>query len=135
MAEFESKWQSNVLRAFGVPQTHPDGSLIAAKIRDIYFSNSSLKGRPRAKRYTDMFSDAFFNLPMSYTMSIQRKYSPVYLYYYTRKGPSLVPLLTELGETFPVLIELAIAVVKQYCKRYLFGQEPEDVGKFLFRMQ
>ena len=130
MAEFESNWKSNVLRAFGIQRDHPEGDEISQKIRDIYFSNSSLSGRERAKRYTDMFSDAFFNLPMSHTVSIQRQYSPVYLYYYTRKGPSIVPLLTELGETFPILVELALAMVKQYFRRYLLGQEPADVGEF-----
>ncbi|CAG7786773.1 unnamed protein product, partial [Allacma fusca] len=60
-------------------------------IRELYFpSNASLTKEQKLEQYTKLFSDGLFILHTSFAAEIQRQFSPVYSYYYSRRGgPSM----------------------------------------------
>ncbi|CAG7835930.1 unnamed protein product [Allacma fusca] len=115
MQAYEENWTENVLRTFNVPKDTPDAETKAAKIRNLYFPKTAepLTKEQKLEKYTQLFSDSFFNHHASYSYWVQKPYMPVYLYYYNRHGgPSMAPLIAGLQDRFPVLIEFGIFIAK-----------------------
>lgn len=130
MADFESNWTANVARIFSIPQTSKKVEQITRKIRHYYTPDwEELPKGDRLDAYTKMFSDSLFNFHVHYAVTGQRKYSPVYPYYYSRRGgPSLAPFLLAGGGEWPAYVELGILVLKIMIQKF-FGWKLPDYGK------
>jgi juvenile-hormone esterase len=128
LEEYEEKFESQIFQTFGIPPPNSSKD-IAKKIRDYYFPKEIQSTQERIHQFTKLFSDANFNLQMSRTALLQRNFSPVYLYYYSKTGgPSLAPFLAGIKGNYPLILELIMTFVKNYLNEVLFGAYPKDYG-------
>ncbi|CAG7822273.1 unnamed protein product, partial [Allacma fusca] len=89
---YEKNWDNCICWTFGIPVDNPKATMLAGIIKEIYFpANSNLTQELKWEQFTRLFSDALFFLHISHCISVQRQFSPVYSYYFSRRGgPSLI---------------------------------------------
>ncbi|CAG7821833.1 unnamed protein product, partial [Allacma fusca] len=126
---YEKNWDNCIRWTFGIPEDTPNAKELTTKMKEIYFSqNSNLTKDQKLEQFTKLFSDAYFLLHMSHLISVQRQFSPIYPYYFSRRGgPSLsvfMDLITSKG-SMPVKIAKHVAV-SIYNK--ITGNKPRDYG-------
>jgi carboxylesterase type B len=128
MESYEKNWTQNTLKSFSIPAHIPNAEEIVLKICELYLpSTASFTKEQKLQQYTNMFSDAMFILHTSFAAEVQRKFSPVYSYYYNRRGaPSLGPLM-ELAMKKENVAMKAASVVGFFVKK-LFNAKPRDLG-------
>ncbi|CAG7728001.1 unnamed protein product [Allacma fusca] len=92
---YEKNWDNCILWTFGIPEDTPNVKELAVKIKEIYFpQNSNLTKDQKLEQFTKIFSDAYFLLSTSHYISVQRQFSPIYSYYFNRRGgPSTSSIL------------------------------------------
>ncbi|CAG7727296.1 unnamed protein product [Allacma fusca] len=83
---YESEWEQNTLRAFGITSEHPNATEISNRIRQLYFPPNITDVPAKLPQFTKMLSDSLFNFPMHHMISKQKKFSPVYPYVLSRQG-------------------------------------------------
>ena len=115
------------------------------KIRQFYLSRMSKNSQEIPKDsnailgLTHLITDKLFLLDTLKTARAQADKSPqvpVYLYYYNRPGPSLVPLMreVELGwENLPILGRIIWFKYKEWWSQTLSGVQPSPYGKIWIR--
>ncbi|CAG7786157.1 unnamed protein product [Allacma fusca] len=126
---YEKNWDNCIRWTFGIPEDTPNAKELAAKIKAIYFpEKSNLTKDQKLEQFTKMFSDAYFLLHLNHCISVQSQFSPIYPYYFNRRGgPSfsvIVNLLTSKG-SLPVKIAKHVAAII-YNK--ITGNKPRDYG-------
>ncbi|CAG7830254.1 unnamed protein product, partial [Allacma fusca] len=121
------KFEKQLSETFRIPNGFSKDQ--AKQIYDFYFPKEIQTAQLKRDQFTKLFSDAQFNLQMSRTVSVQRKFSPVYMYYYNKKGgPSLAPFLEGIKGNYPLIMELVIMLGKNFFNEVLFGVLPKDYG-------
>ena len=129
MASFESNFTVNVARVFGIPENSKNIDKLTTEIRNYYMSN--LPGQTKEEKfdaYTKMFGDAAFHLHTQEGISQQRKFSPVYAYYYSQRGgPSLTQFMGDASGKWPAFLEAGYAIVKAVIRTFL-GIKSTDYG-------
>ncbi|CAG7728616.1 unnamed protein product, partial [Allacma fusca] len=129
LENYEKNWDNCVRWTFGLPEDTPNAKELAAKIKEIYFpEKSTLTKDQKFEQFTKMFSDAFFLIHLNHCISVQSQFSPVYPFYFNRRGgPSfsvIVNLLTSKG-SLPVKIGKHVAAII-YNK--ITGNKARDYG-------
>ena len=127
---YEADWVQKTEKNFGLSPSANNVTDVATKIRHFYFPlASSLPLEDKLDRYKRMFSDGLFNFHMHTVASIQRQFSPVYLYHFNLKGgPSLASLLVNIRGKMAFLLEVGWAFLKQFFNNVLFQQKPKELG-------
>ncbi|CAG7817505.1 unnamed protein product, partial [Allacma fusca] len=129
LESFERNWDNCILWTFGIPKETPNAEVLSAKIKDIYFpKDSDLTVDQKLQQFTKLFSDAQFNLHVSHSISVQRQFSPVYPYYFSRRGgPSLSVFLDMLMKRSSLAIKLLKFFATNLYNK-LTGNKPMDYG-------
>ncbi|CAG7830000.1 unnamed protein product, partial [Allacma fusca] len=98
MENYEKNWDNCIHWTFGIPPEIPNAKELADEIKEIYFpKDSNFTKEQRLEQYTKLFTDAQFILHMSHCILVQSEFTPVYPYYFSRRGgPSLTPIMNLL---------------------------------------
>jgi carboxylesterase type B len=129
MQSYEKVMDKRILRAFGLRHEVPNKEELALKAKEIYFpKDSNFTKEEKLAQFTKLFSDAGFNLHVSHAISVQRQFSPVYPYYYSRRGgPSLTTLLTMLTSQGSLAKKLLVFGFWSLYNK-ITGSKPMDYG-------
>ncbi|CAG7722709.1 unnamed protein product [Allacma fusca] len=132
MKTFEDNWEDRISHACNLT-TH-NRSRVAKSIKDFYFPpNKTMTYNDKLEGFKNLFGDCFFNFDVHRGADIQRRFSPVYLYFYNiRGGPSLTSGLTNYKDVFHPLVDYGLSFAIMYFKEILLGIPREDtaVGHF-----
>ncbi|CAG7717815.1 unnamed protein product, partial [Allacma fusca] len=126
---FEKNCVCHICRAFNIPEDTPNGKELASKIKEIYFpENSNLTKDQTLEQFTKLFTDAYFMLHVSHCISVQSQFSPVYPYYFSRRGgPSFTNQLNLLTNKGNMRVKIAKYLATSLYNR-ITGNKPTDYG-------
>jgi carboxylesterase type B len=129
MEAFAREWDKCVLRTFGIPIDTPNAEAFANGIKEIYFpQDTTFTKETKLLQYTKLFSDSNFNLHVSHCISVQKQFSPVYPYYFSRTGgPSLTVLLDMLMKRSSLPVKLLKFIATTLYNK-VTGNRPTDYG-------
>jgi carboxylesterase type B len=112
MESFEKNWNNCILWTFGATREAPNADEIVAKTKELYFpKDSAFEKEQKLQQFTKLFSDSWFNLHSSHAISVQSQFSPVYPYYFSRRG----------GPSFTAMLEMIVSKGNMIVKMMRFG--------------
>ncbi|CAG7729179.1 unnamed protein product, partial [Allacma fusca] len=105
-------------------------SQVAQLIKEFYFPpDKSLTYKDKLKGFKTVFGDCFFNFGIHRDANLQRKFSPLYLYFFNvTGGPSTTSVFTDYRDVFHPVIDFGLSIVKMYVKEILLGIPREDLS-------
>ncbi|CAG7821048.1 unnamed protein product [Allacma fusca] len=129
MANYEKNWDNCIHWTFGIPPEIPNAKELADEIKEIYFpKDSNFTKEQRLEQYTKLFTDAQFLLHTSHCISVQSEFTPVYPYYFSRRGgPSLTPIMNMLMGNGHIALKLAKFFATSLYNK-ITGNKPRDYG-------
>ncbi|CAG7820771.1 unnamed protein product [Allacma fusca] len=129
ISRYESNFNELTTKLFEISENTPGKDEIGRKIREFYFPPNVTTTEDKLDQFTKMFSDSVFNLHIHQVASVQRKYSPMYLYNFNRRGgPSLTPFLIFFKEDISVAAQGIFYLAKEFINRVIFRSLPPNYG-------
>ncbi|CAG7786380.1 unnamed protein product, partial [Allacma fusca] len=128
MKTFEDNWDERISHACNL--TMHNRSQVAKSIKDYYFPpDKTMSYNDKLEGFKSLFGDCFFNFGVHRGADIQRRFSPVYLYFFNIHGlPSVAAGLTNYKDLFHPLMDFGLSFGIMYVKEILLGIPREDVG-------
>ena len=112
-----------------------DSGKIAEKLVEFYMPTSlrsKFSVEERIRNYTNLLGDAFFNFDIREAANLQRKFAPVYYYYYAyENGPSIGGMFYRVKRNWPMWLSVPYALGTTLLLDVLLGLPPLSYGKSL----